>query len=178
MKEQIPTITLSTIRQAIKNCGIKEVHKAVDEMQQELVDQNENYEAYEFMLECILEFEKKGWPTDNYSDKTKSDNKQLLEIKRAIDICELANSYGLGLAYNGKTSCIFHADGKNPNLVFFKDSCNFHCFSCKETGDCFKLVMTMEKCSFPEAVKILSDKAGIKTKREPKSIHVKIKLEK
>ena len=37
----------------------------------------------------------------------------------------------------------------------------YHCFGCGKGGDVFKFVMEMEKCAFPEAVRIVAEKCGI-----------------
>ncbi len=37
----------------------------------------------------------------------------------------------------------------------------FHCFGCGKGGDVFSFVMEMEKCQFPEAVRIVAEKCGI-----------------
>ena len=37
----------------------------------------------------------------------------------------------------------------------------YHCFSCGAGGDVFKFVMDYENLTFPEAVKVLADRAGI-----------------
>jgi len=37
----------------------------------------------------------------------------------------------------------------------------FHCFGCGKGGDVFTFVMEMEKCQFPEAVRVVAEKCGI-----------------
>jgi DNA primase len=37
----------------------------------------------------------------------------------------------------------------------------YHCFGCGVGGDVFKFVMEMEKCPFPEAIRIVAEKCGI-----------------
>jgi DNA primase len=37
----------------------------------------------------------------------------------------------------------------------------YHCFGCGKGGDVFSFVMEMEKCQFPEAVRLVAEKCGI-----------------
>ena len=37
----------------------------------------------------------------------------------------------------------------------------YHCFGCGVGGDVFKFVMEMEKCSFPESIRVVAEKCGI-----------------
>ncbi|HEX9234394.1 MAG TPA: DNA primase, partial [Candidatus Acidoferrum sp.] len=41
----------------------------------------------------------------------------------------------------------------------------YHCFGCGVGGDVFKFVMEMEKCAFPEAIRIVAEKCGIAVPR-------------
>src|SRR5258705_4700956 len=41
----------------------------------------------------------------------------------------------------------------------------YHCFGCGVGGDVFKFVMEMEKCAFPEAIRIVAEKCGISIPR-------------
>ena len=56
--------------------------------------------------------------------------------------------------------CPFH-DDKNPSMVVYPDRQSFKCWSCQEGGDAFTWVMKRENLSFPEALKILADRAHI-----------------
>ena len=38
---------------------------------------------------------------------------------------------------------------------------SFHCFGCGKGGNVITFLMEVEKISFPEALKLLADKAGI-----------------
>jgi len=50
--------------------------------------------------------------------------------------------------------CPFHAD-QNPSLAVNKEKGLYHCFGCGEAGDAIRFVMTINKVSFKEALKIL-----------------------
>jgi len=41
----------------------------------------------------------------------------------------------------------------------------YHCFGCGVGGDVFKFVMEMEKCPFPDAIRIVAEKCGIAVPR-------------
>jgi DNA primase len=41
----------------------------------------------------------------------------------------------------------------------------YHCFGCGVGGDVFKFVMEMDKCAFPEAIRIVAEKCGIPVPR-------------
>src|SRR5260370_21679809 len=42
----------------------------------------------------------------------------------------------------------------------------FYCFGCSKGGDVYNFVMDMEKCEFPEAVKVVAEKCGIAIPRQ------------
>src|SRR5439155_4121575 len=54
--------------------------------------------------------------------------------------------------------CPFHQE-KSPS--FSVSDTFFHCFGCKQSGDCFKFVELTEGLSFMETVRRLAEKAGI-----------------
>ena len=56
--------------------------------------------------------------------------------------------------------CPFH-DDRNPSMVVYPDRQSFKCWSCQEGGDAFTWVMKRENLTFPEALKVLADRAHI-----------------
>lgn len=56
--------------------------------------------------------------------------------------------------------CPFH-DDKNPSMQVSPQKQIYKCFSCGAGGDPFSFVMDYHKLSFPEALKMLADRAGI-----------------
>ncbi|MFK7788646.1 MAG: DNA primase [Phycisphaeraceae bacterium] len=56
--------------------------------------------------------------------------------------------------------CPFH-DDKNPSMQVSPQKQIYKCFSCGAGGSCFDFVMNYHKLSFPEAMKMLADRAGI-----------------
>jgi len=84
------------------------------------------------------------------------------EIRNRLDIVELISEYvslkPSGKGYKGL--CPFHQE-KTPSFMVDSGRQIFHCFGCGEGGNIFTFIMKIEKVKFPEAVKILADKAGI-----------------
>jgi DNA primase len=56
--------------------------------------------------------------------------------------------------------CPFH-DDKNPSMQVSPQKQIYKCFSCGAGGSCFDFVMGYHKLTFPEAMKMLADRAGI-----------------
>ncbi|MGB0766375.1 MAG: DNA primase [Phycisphaeraceae bacterium] len=56
--------------------------------------------------------------------------------------------------------CPFH-DDKNPSMQVSPQKQIYKCFSCGAGGDPFSFVMDYHKLTFPEAMKMLADRAGI-----------------
>ncbi len=56
--------------------------------------------------------------------------------------------------------CPFHQE-KTPSFSVDPEKKFFHCFGCKKGGTVFNFLMEMEKCTFPDAVRILAKKLGI-----------------
>lgn len=85
------------------------------------------------------------------------------EIKTKIGIVDLISEY-LPLKRSGasyKTNCPFHHE-KTPSFMVSPDRQSWHCFGCNIGGDIFEFLMKMENLEFPEALKLLADKAGVK----------------
>lgn len=88
---------------------------------------------------------------------------EIREIKKRVNIEEIASQY-LKLKKSGKnlrSTCPFHQDS-NPSFTISPEKNLFHCFGCGEGGDIFKFLMKIENIDFPEAVRRLAERAGIK----------------
>ena len=57
-------------------------------------------------------------------------------------------------------SCPFHSE-KTPSCTIFTDTQNFYCFGCGAGGDVITFIMKIENLTFPEAVKLLAQRAGL-----------------
>ena len=84
------------------------------------------------------------------------------EIRSRSDIVDVINSYvrlqRKGSNYVGV--CPFHND-HSPSMSVNQPRQMYRCFSCGAGGDVFKFVMDYENLTFPEALKVLADRAGI-----------------
>jgi len=84
------------------------------------------------------------------------------EILRRLDIVDVINDY-IPLSKKGSryvALCPFHVE-KTPSFNVVPDKAFFYCFGCGTGGDLFSFVMKMEKATFPEALHLLADKAGV-----------------
>lgn len=86
------------------------------------------------------------------------------EIKARIDIIDLMGEYGIDLRRAGasaKACCPFHKE-KTPSFHVSSERGFYKCFGCGEHGDIFTFVQKFEGIPFPEAVRKLADRAGVK----------------
>ncbi len=83
-------------------------------------------------------------------------------IKNAVDIVALVGEYlplrRVGTRY--KALCPFH-DDHNPSLELNPERQSYKCWSCGAGGDIFDFVKNYEHVDFPEALRMLADRAGI-----------------
>ena len=87
----------------------------------------------------------------------------LATIKQNVDIVALAGDYGLALHRAGskfKALCPFH-DDHNPSLELNPDRQTYKCWSCGAGGDVFDFVVAYDRVEFPEALRMLAERAGI-----------------
>ena len=86
----------------------------------------------------------------------------ILEVKRALDIAEVVGSYFplKRAGSNLKALCPFHQE-KTASFNVRPATQTFHCFGCGKKGDLIGFVMEIEKVEYPEAIRILADKAGV-----------------
>jgi len=95
---------------------------------------------------------------------------QVEAIRQATEIVDLASGY-LSLKQSGKNFvalCPFHRDSL-PSFNVNPERQMYKCFGCQESGDVFSLVMGLENISFPEAVRMLADRSGIRLEEGTKS---------
>jgi len=86
----------------------------------------------------------------------------LAAIKNAINIVDLVGEY-LPVTRAGskfKALCPFH-DDHNPSLELNPDRQSYKCWSCGAGGDVIDFVKEYERVEFPEALRMLADRAGI-----------------
>jgi len=83
-------------------------------------------------------------------------------VKQQADIVRVVGEY-VRLKKSGQNFtglCPFHAE-KSPSFAVHPTKQIYHCFGCGVGGDVFKFVMEMEKCSFPESIRVVAEKCGI-----------------
>src|ERR1700682_3459747 len=83
-------------------------------------------------------------------------------VKQQADIVRVVGEY-VRLKKNGQNFvglCPFHAE-KSPSFAVHPVKQIYHCFGCGVGGDAFYFVMEMEKCAFPEAIRVVAEKCGI-----------------
>lgn len=87
---------------------------------------------------------------------------QVAEIRSKIDIVSLIQEYLplKKMGRNFKTLCPFHSE-KTPSFIVSPERQIWHCFSCGKGGDVYTFLMEYEHMEFPEALRILANKAGV-----------------
>jgi len=89
-------------------------------------------------------------------------------VKQATDIVELVGSF-LQLRRQGRqyvALCPWHDDSR-PSLTINPERQSFRCWVCNIGGDVFSFLMQMEGITFPEALTMLAERAGIPLKTAP-----------
>ncbi len=83
-------------------------------------------------------------------------------VKQQADIVRVVGEY-VRLKKSGQNFvglCPFHQE-KTPSFAVHPVKQIYHCFGCGVGGDVFSFVMAMERCEFPEAMRIVAEKCGI-----------------
>ena len=83
-------------------------------------------------------------------------------VKDASDIVAVVGEHvqlkKAGSSYKGL--CPFHNE-KTPSFIVSPSRNSFHCFGCGKGGNAITFLMEVERLSFPEALKLLAEKANI-----------------
>lgn len=89
------------------------------------------------------------------------------EIRERTDIVEVVSAY-VALKRSGHNHlglCPFHGE-KTPSFNVNSAKQIFHCFGCGVGGDVFSFLIRMEGLAFPEAVRKLGERVGIRIEEE------------
>lgn len=90
---------------------------------------------------------------------------QIEEVKAKTDIVSLISEH-IEVKKSGrnyKALCPFHSE-KTPSFMVSPELQIFKCFGCLEGGDSIAFLQKYEGMDFPEALKFLADRAGVKLK--------------
>lgn len=101
------------------------------------------------------------------------------EVRMKNDIVDVVSGY-VKLQKKGSSHwglCPFHNE-KSPSFSVSGGKQMFHCFGCGAGGNVFTFVMNYENYTFPEAVKHLADRAGVKLPEVEYSAEMKQKANK
>jgi DNA primase len=98
-----------------------------------------------------------------YSEDLK---RRVREANNLVDIVQSVVGKLVKTGRNLKACCPFHAE-KTPSFNVNIEGQYFKCFGCGKSGDVFTFVQLHERVEFPEAFKILADRAGIKLETDP-----------
>ena len=89
------------------------------------------------------------------------------EVRESADIVEIVG-VNVTLKRAGpdryKGRCPFHQE-KTASFTVTRSKGLYHCFGCQKGGNVFNFVMEMEGVTFPEAVRIVAEKAGVSMPR-------------
>jgi DNA primase len=88
---------------------------------------------------------------------------EIEEIRDKADILSVISDYvqlkKVGQRYVGL--CPFHSE-KTPSFSVSPDRGFFHCFGCGQGGDVFTFIQLIERVEFPEALRMLAERFGVK----------------
>ncbi len=84
------------------------------------------------------------------------------QIRDALDIADIIGERvklrRSSRGYHGL--CPFHKED-TPSFHVYTDTQTYYCFGCHDAGNIFTYLMKTDNVSFPEALKVLADRAGI-----------------
>ena len=101
------------------------------------------------------------------------------EVRSRNDIVDVIAPYvkliRKGSSYMGL--CPFHGE-KTPSFSVSRTRQTYHCFGCGKGGNVFTFLMEYENVTFPEALRTLADRAGVRLPQEEESPEAKKRSDK
>lgn len=94
-------------------------------------------------------------------------DEDIQKVRDATDLVALVSEITPVQQRGGEVKCLcpFHTE-KTPSFHIDPQRQLWHCFGCGEGGDLFKFVCKSQNVTFPEAVRMLADRAHIELKEE------------
>lgn len=94
-------------------------------------------------------------------------DEDIQKVRDATDLVVLVSEITPVQQRGGEVKCLcpFHTE-KTPSFHIDPQRQLWHCFGCGEGGDLFKFVCKSQNVTFPEAVRMLADRAHIELKEE------------
>ena len=92
---------------------------------------------------------------------------QISQIVDRLDIVDVVGEYSALRQRGGRYwgLCPFHTE-KTPSFTVSPDKSAFYCFGCGKGGGLIQFVMDVEQLAFPEAVRMLAERAGVQLETE------------
>lgn len=113
-------------------------------------------------MSVLLDYEMPGYFDDDLKRRVR-------EANNLVDVVQAAVGKLVRAGRNLKCCCPFHNE-KTPSFNVNAEGQYFNCFGCGKKGDLFTFVMLHERVEFPEALRILADRAGIVVQTDPKAL--------